>query len=162
LLNPNRNPHLTKAQIEQKLSEYLGIDKVIWLEEGIFNDETDGHVDNMACFVKPGEVLLAWTDDENDPQYARSKAALDYLEAATDAKGRKIKVHKLPVPAPIIAKAEEYATVDATMSAIPREANARLAGSYITFYLWLRSNCINFCIICLLSSSFFNFISLAC
>lgn len=135
LLNKNRNPHLSCEQIEQQMRDYLGIDKVLWLEDGIFNDETDGHIDNMACFVKPGEVVLAWTDDESDPQYARSKAALDYLEAATDAKGRKIKVHKLPVPAPIIAKAEEYATVDATMSAIPREANARLAGSYINFYL---------------------------
>ncbi|MDX5406524.1 MAG: agmatine deiminase [Chromatiaceae bacterium] len=135
LLNSNRNPHLSREQIEQQMRDYLGIDKVLWLKDGIFNDETDGHIDNMACFVKPGEVVLAWTDDETDPQYARSKAALDYLEAATDAKGRKIKVHKLPVPAPIIAKAEEYATVDATMSAIPREANARLAGSYINFYL---------------------------
>ena len=135
LLNSNRNPHLTREQIEQQMRDYLGIDKVLWLKDGIFNDETDGHIDNMACFVKPGEVVLAWTDDTSDPQYARSKAALDYLEAATDAKGRKIKVHKLPVPAPIIAKAEEYATVDATMSAIPREANARLAGSYINFYL---------------------------
>lgn len=135
LLNSNRNPHLNREQIEQQMRDYLGIDKVLWLTDGIFNDETDGHIDNMACFVKPGEVVLAWTDDTTDPQYARSKAALDYLEAATDAKGRKIKVHKLPVPAPIIAKAEEYATVDATMSAIPREANARLAGSYINFYL---------------------------
>ncbi|OCW98486.1 agmatine deiminase [Alishewanella sp. HH-ZS] len=135
LLNANRNPHLSREEIEAVLREHLAIEKVLWLEDGIFNDETDGHVDNMACFVKPGEVLLAWTDDKNDPQYARSKAALDYLEASTDAKGRKIKVHKLPVPAPIIAKAEEYASVDQSMAAIPREANARLAGSYINFYL---------------------------
>lgn len=135
LLNKNRNPHLTKEQIEKILSEHLGIDKTLWLPDGIFNDETDGHIDNMACFVKPGEVLLAWTDDQNDPQYARSKAALDILQNSTDAKGRKIKVHKLPVPAPIIAKTEEYDTVDDSMAAIPREANARLAGSYINFYL---------------------------
>lgn len=135
LLNTNRNAHLTREQIEAILQQHLNIEKVLWLEDGIFNDETDGHVDNMACFVKPGEVLLAWTDDQTDPQYARSKAALDYLEQLTDAKGRKLKVHKLPVPAPIIAKAEEYATVDQSMAAIPREANARLAGSYINFYL---------------------------
>jgi agmatine deiminase len=135
LLNPNRNPDLTKAQIEQQLSDYLGIDKVIWLEEGIFNDETDGHVDNMCCFVRPGEVLLAWTDDETDPQYARSRAALTVLENSTDAKGRPFIVHKLPVPGPLLAKAEEYASVDLTGAAVPREAEARLAGSYINFYL---------------------------
>ncbi len=135
LLNPNRNPDLTKAQIEQQLSDYLGIDKVIWLEEGIFNDETDGHVDNMCCFVRPGEVLLAWTDDETDPQYVRSRAALTVLENSTDAKGRPFIVHKLPVPGPLLAKAEEYASVDLTGAAVPREAEARLAGSYINFYL---------------------------
>lgn len=135
LLNPNRNPDLTKAQIEQQLSDYLGIDKVIWLEEGIFNDETDGHVDNMCCFVRPGEVLLAWTDDETDPQYARSRAALTVLEQSTDAKGRKFVVHKLPVPGPLLANADEYASVDLTGAAVPREAEARLAGSYINFYL---------------------------
>jgi agmatine deiminase len=135
LLNANRNPHLSREDIEAVLAEYLGITKILWLKDGIFNDETDGHVDNMACFVKPGEVVLAWTDDKNDPQYARSKAALDYLEASTDAKGRSIKVHKLPLPKPIMANEEEYATVDATLSATPRDANARLAGSYINFYL---------------------------
>lgn len=135
LLNANRNPDLSREQIEQQMRDYLGIEKVLWLEQGIYNDETDDHIDNMACFVKPGEVVLAWTDDESDPQYARSKAALDYLEASTDAKGRKIIVHKLPQPKPIIATADEYATVDDSMMAKPREANTRLAGSYINFYL---------------------------
>lgn len=135
LLNKNRNPHLDKAQIEQMLADYLAIDKVIWLEEGIYNDETDGHVDNMCCFVKPGEVLLAWTDDESDPQYARSRAALTVLENSTDAKGRPFVIHKLPVPGPLFAQAQEYATVDLTGAAVPREAQARLAGSYINFYL---------------------------
>ncbi|MCC5853526.1 MAG: agmatine deiminase [Alkalimonas sp.] len=135
LLNPNRNPHLNREQIEQILHEYLGTSKVIWLQQGIYLDETDGHIDNMACFVRPGEVLLAWTDDENDPQYARSQAALTVLENSTDAKGRAIKVHKLPLPAPIIAEPEEYASVDSVLHTIPREAHARLAGSYINFYL---------------------------
>jgi agmatine deiminase len=135
LLNPNRNPDMNRSEIEKKLHDYLGIDKVIWLAEGIFNDETDGHVDNMACFVKPGEVLLAWTEDKNDPQYARSLAAVKVLEASTDAKGRKIKVHKLPLPRVLIASADEYVTVDRDSHAQPREAETRLAGSYINFYL---------------------------
>ena len=84
LLNTNRNPHLSKAQIEQHLRDYLNIEKVIWLEEGVYLDETDGHIDNMACFARPGEVILTWTDDENDPQYARSKACLLYTSDAAD------------------------------------------------------------------------------
>ena len=68
LLNENRNPDLTKADIEQHLKDYLGVRHVIWLDRGVFNDETDGHVDNLACFAKPGVVLLTWTDDRADPQ----------------------------------------------------------------------------------------------
>lgn len=70
----------------------------IWLDEGVYMDETDGHIDNICCFVRPGEVALHWTDDETDPQYERSLAALKVLEAAVDAKGRKLKVWKLPQP----------------------------------------------------------------
>ncbi len=138
LLNKNRNPHMARGDIEKMLSQYLSIDKVIWLERGIVNDETDGHVDNMCCFVRPGEVLLAWTDDKNDPQYTQSLAALNVLEKAVDAGGRAIKVHKLPLPAVMFASADEYATVDKIANApanMTRETNHRLAGSYINFYL---------------------------
>ena len=64
LLNPNRNPELSKEQIERVLLEYLGAEKVVWLGAGVFEDETDGHVDNLACFARPGTVLLTWTDDD--------------------------------------------------------------------------------------------------
>ncbi|HEV7483476.1 MAG TPA: agmatine deiminase family protein, partial [Solirubrobacterales bacterium] len=63
LLNRNRNPGLSKAEIERALLDYLGAEKVIWLGRGVFNDETDGHVDNLACFARPGVVLLSWSDD---------------------------------------------------------------------------------------------------
>ena len=88
LLSEGRNPHMTKEQIGEKLWEYLGCEKVLWVPNGIYNDETNGHVDNMCNFVRPGVVLLAWTDDQNDPQYARSKEAYDYLTNETDARGR--------------------------------------------------------------------------
>jgi agmatine deiminase len=67
LLNPNRNPDLSRKEIEQTLHAYLAAKKVIWLDRGVFNDETNGHIDNLACFVRPGVVLLTWTDDETDP-----------------------------------------------------------------------------------------------
>ena len=59
LLNRNRNPQLSREQIEAVLREHLAVDSIIWLPHGLFNDETDGHVDNFCCFVRPGEVLLA-------------------------------------------------------------------------------------------------------
>src|SRR5262249_26564656 len=80
LLNPNRNPDLSQAQIGKYLEQYLGVRRVIWLGEGVIEDETDGHVDNLACFVKPGVVALHWTDDVRDPQHAVSKDALDRLK----------------------------------------------------------------------------------
>ncbi len=57
-------------EIEEYLRDYLGVREIIWLGEGVINDETDGHVDNLACFVKPGVIALHWTDDTRDPQYA--------------------------------------------------------------------------------------------
>lgn len=134
LLNANRNPHLGRTQIEAMLREHLAVEKIIWLPRGIVNDETDEHVDNMCCFCAPGEVLLAWTDDQNDPQYAFSMAALKVLETSVDAKARALKVHKLPLPAVMHATAEERATV-ADGSAVARITDDRLAGSYINFYL---------------------------
>lgn len=88
LLNHNRNPHLSQAEIERTLRDYLAVDSIIWLPNGLYNDETDGHVDNFCCYVRPGEVLLAWTDDQDDPNYLRCQAALRVLEESRDAKGR--------------------------------------------------------------------------
>ncbi|CPR15089.1 agmatine deiminase [Brenneria goodwinii] len=134
LLNPNRNPQLDKARIEQLMRDYLGVSTIIWLPEGVYNDETDGHIDNMCCFVRPGEVALHWTDDENDPQYARSAAAYQVLSAARDAHGRSLKIWKLPAPGPLYATQEEARGVDAG-DAIERYAGSRLAGSYVNFLI---------------------------
>ena len=101
LLSKGRNPELTKEQIENTLKEYLNVSTVLWLPCGIYRDETNEHVDNICAFTAPGEVVLAWTEDENDVQYPMSRACLDYLEQAVDARGRKIKVHKLPLPRPV-------------------------------------------------------------
>ncbi len=135
LLNPNRNPELSRGEIERHLRDYLGVEKVIWLGRGIFDDETDGHVDNIACFARPGVVLLSWCEDESDPQGAISGEALARLEAATDARGRALEVVKLPSPGPILISAEEAAGVEAVEGTLPRRAGDRLAASYANFYL---------------------------
>ncbi|HMD52027.1 MAG TPA: agmatine deiminase [Solirubrobacteraceae bacterium] len=135
LLNPNRNPALSRERIERLLIEYLGGEGVIWLGRGVPGDETDGHVDNLACFVAPGAVLLTWTDDASDPQHAVSRDALRRLRAATDARGRSLEVIKIPMPGPLTMTAEEAAGVDRVSGSRPRRAGERMAGSYVNFYL---------------------------
>lgn len=135
LLSPGRNPHLTKDEIDQRLREYLGAEKVIWLPYGVYLDETNGHVDNFCRFVAPGSVMLTWTDDESDPQYERSAAALEVLRAEKDARGRTLEVVKIHQPGPIFITQEESEGVDAVAGTLPREAGDRLAGSYVNSYI---------------------------
>lgn len=135
LLSRGRNPALTKAQIEEKLKAYLGVKKILWLPRGIHNDETNEHVDNVCAFLRPAEVVLAWTDDETDPQYPLSKADYDYLTSQTDATGRKITVHKLPVPdVPVRITQYDLEGYDFAPGEDEREAGERLAASYVNFY----------------------------
>jgi agmatine deiminase len=135
LLNHDRNPDLNRTQIETNLRDYLGCEKVIWLKNGVYRDETKGHTDNFCRFVAPGQVILTWTDDQDDPQYSISTSALTRLDTATDAKGRKLKVHKLHQPTPILISAEEAAGVDQVEGTLPRNEGDRLAASYVNFYI---------------------------
>jgi agmatine deiminase len=98
LLNPNRNPHLSRGDIEAYLRDFLGIDKVIWLRRGLSGDETDGHVDNIACFAAPGKIIMQVCEDPDDENYAISRENLDILTAETDAKGRKFEVVPIQQP----------------------------------------------------------------
>ena len=134
LLSPGRNPDLSQEEIEAALKDYLNVEKVLWIPRGVYNDETTGHVDNLACFLRPAEIALTWTDDKSDPQYERSAEALDYLMSQTDAKGRKFTIHKIHQPNPILITPEEAEGVDAVEGTLPREAGDRMAASYINFY----------------------------
>lgn len=135
LLSKGRNPEMTKEQIEDTLKQYLGVSKVLWLPCGIYHDETNEHVDNICAFIKPAEVVLAWTDDTEDVQYNMSKACLDYMNGETDAKGRKITVHKLPLPKPVTITKEECEGLDACWDEPTRIPGERLAASYVNFYI---------------------------
>lgn len=135
LLNPNRNPDLTREQIEAQLCGHLGVRQVIWLPRGVYLDETDGHVDNFARFVAPGVVVLTWTHDTSDPQYERSAEALEILRSTKDARGRALQVLLLHQPGPLHATAEEAADLDVVEGSRPRLPGDRLAGSYVNFYV---------------------------
>ena len=135
LLSKGRNPHLTQLEIEENLKTYLGVNKVIWLDNGIFEDETNEHVDNMACFIRPGVIALAWTDDKSDPQYAFSSAAYRKLKRSTDAQGRSFEIVKIKLPKPIYMSDKEAKGIKVgRYDAKARPEGSRLAASYINFY----------------------------
>jgi agmatine deiminase len=135
LLNPNRNPQLDSGQLEILLHEYLGITSVVWLGQGVVNDETNGHIDNLCCFARPGEVVLTWTDNKRDPQYKVSLDAYERLMDSRDAQGRRFKVHKLIHPGPLKRSKEEARHIDIEEGVHPRPADERLAASYVNFYI---------------------------
>ena len=137
LLNPDsgRNyPDLDKEQIEMMLKEYLNLEKIIWIKDGIDPYETNGHIDDVVCYIRPGEVACIWTEDENHPFYAAAQAAYKTLSEATDAKGRKLKVWKMCMTKePCYLKDAD--SIDTATGAIPREEGEISIASYMNFLI---------------------------
>jgi agmatine deiminase len=100
VLNVNRNPTLDRRQIEERLVLYLGVRKIIWLEHGLVDDDTDGHVDNVARFVAPGTAMCAVASHPDDPNRGPLSENRLRLAQARDAQGRALEVVELPLPAP--------------------------------------------------------------
>lgn len=135
LLDPGRNPNMSKDEIEAMLKQYTGAEKVLWIPKGIYMDEdTNGHVDNICQWVAPGKVVLAWEDNPEDPQHERSQMAFDYLSSQTDAAGRPIEIVKLHVPNPVTIRQEEADHVDVVEGSFPRREGDRLPASYVNYY----------------------------
>jgi agmatine deiminase len=99
LLNPNRNPALSRAEIETRLAEDLGYSEVIWLGDGLMHDHTDGHVDNLARFVAPGKLVIPEPAD-NDPNW------LVYQNAARDAARHEVEIIRIPSPGRVLRDEE--------------------------------------------------------
>ena len=125
---------MTKEEIEDMLKEYLNCEKVIWLKDGIDPDETNGHIDDVACFVAPGEVACIWTDDPEDPFYEVAQQAYGILSEATDAKGRKLKVHKLTTTKNPVLISGDF-DIDCIEGTIPREDGEICISSYMNFLI---------------------------
>jgi len=117
LLNPNRNPRLSRSQIEQILGDYLNVCRIIWLDQGIAGDDTDGHIDDIARFVNPTTVVCCLEEDSADENYAPLKENYERLQAAADQDGRKLNVVTLPMPGQVVAEGK------------------RLPASYVNFYI---------------------------
>ena len=108
LLNPNRNPSLSSDDIEDFLKEYLGVVKVIWLNDGIAGDDTDGHIDDIARFVAPATVVCAYEDDIKDANYRALHENYKILIQSVNQDGTPLTVVKLPMPAKIADGDERY------------------------------------------------------
>ena len=98
LLNENRNPKMSEQEVEAVLKSALGAEKIIWLDDGLAGDHTDGHVDNLARFVAPGKVVCMTASDENDPNVEILSAIEKTLRRETDARGRPLEVITIPSP----------------------------------------------------------------
>lgn len=110
LLNVNRNPQLSREQIEQYVKDYTNVEQIIWLKRGLSGDETDGHVDNVACFAAPGKVILQVCHDSADDNYEITQENLRILADATDAKGRKLEVIEIEQP-PLVMHEDQRLTL---------------------------------------------------
>src|SRR2546421_2011946 len=117
LLNPNRNPHLERREIEQYLKDYLGGAQVLWLGEGIVGDDTDGHIDDIARFVAPDTIVCALEDDPADANYKLLRDNYRRLQHATDTRGRPFEIVTLPMPGAVFGRED------------------RLPASYANFYI---------------------------
>lgn len=135
LLSAGRNPSMSRDAIGQKLKDYLNVSKVLWLPCGVYNDETNEHVDNICAFTAPGHVVLGMPDDKDDIQYEMSHRCLEYLMNETDAKGRPIEVHTIPMPHPVYVTADECEGLDNMNFEPTRTKGERLAASYVNFYI---------------------------
>src|SRR2546425_1393556 len=123
LLNPNRNPQLDRAGLEQYLKDYLGVRKVLWLAEGIVGDDTDGHIDDLARFISPSLIVCAVEEDPADANYELLQDNLKRLQHMTDAEDRPFEIVTIPMPGIVGGASTETRNLD------------RLPASYANFYI---------------------------
>lgn len=101
LLNPNRNPHLNKTQIEGYLKAYLGVTNILWLGDGIIGDDTDGHIDDMTRFINPNTIVTAFEENPEDENYEILIENYERLLTMTDQDGKPFNIVKIPMPEPV-------------------------------------------------------------
>ena len=117
LLNPNRNPDLTKKEIEKMLRDFLGARKILWLGDGIEGDDTDGHIDDLTRFVGPAAVVTVVEENEEDANYEPLRENLARLHEMENESGTPLEIHQLPMPGKIVRQGQ------------------RLPASYANFYI---------------------------
>lgn len=117
LLNKNRNPHLSKIEIEKRLVEFYGIDEILWLHDGIAGDDTDGHIDDLTRFVSEDTVISVYEEDKTDSNYEILKSNIKQLNRMRLQNGKQLHVIEIPLPHPIYSE------------------GLRMPASYANFYI---------------------------
>jgi agmatine deiminase len=128
LLEKHRNPHLSQAQIEQALRDYLGVEKILWLEDGLENDHTDGHIDTITRFVAENKIITCICQDESDPNFAVLQRNLELLHGFTDLQGKPFEIVTLPLPKNKMFLSGEFAKAEGV-------DGDRLPPTYANFYI---------------------------
>jgi agmatine deiminase len=123
LLNPNRNPDLNREQIEEHLKAFLGVQKVLWLAEGIVGDDTDGHIDDLARFVTPTKIVCVVEEDTADANYELLQDNWRRLQSMRDTNGEPFEIVTLPMPGVVGGTSTDTRNLD------------RLPASYANFYI---------------------------
>lgn len=127
------NLGLTDTALRHMLREQFGIEQLLMLPGKFAADETGGHIDNIAAFIAPGEVVVATTDDASHPDYATCRRVLDYLERAKDAQGRRLTLRQLPLPRAPRLSAGEALAIEQRAGVRRRIAGMPLMASYVNF-----------------------------
>ena len=135
LLNRNRNPFKKREVLEEKILNATHNKQIIWLDQGLANDETNGHIDNLLSFANQNELCLAWTEDSDNPNYHRLKRAYDILSSITNINGDKYKIHLIPLPPMQYMNKKEANGLKIHPDALPRNAGDILPASYLNFYI---------------------------
>lgn len=130
IINDNRNPGITEAEAERLLTAALGVTRVIWIDEGLRHDETGGHVDNLCAFASKDTLLIAWTDDESDPQYGIVRRALERINSAH---GKKYEIVKIPLPRAFLRTEDDCLGLEYPDGSKPRLPGEIIQPSYINF-----------------------------
>lgn len=130
LLNPNRNPGLTKAEIEKQLMDNLGLKKILWLGEGIQGDDTSGHVDDLTRFVGPKTVVTIINENPDDPDCVPLQENLQRLQTMTDQDGNALNIVTITQPKPVLVSEHEP-----TKAIKNSKDGFRIPASYANFYI---------------------------
>ncbi|MBE5884792.1 MAG: agmatine deiminase family protein [Lachnospiraceae bacterium] len=135
LLNRNRNPFKKKEFLEEEILKATHDKRIIWIDQGLAYDETNGHIDNLISFVNQNELCLAWTEDNKNPNYRRIKKAFDIISSITNCDGNKYKIHLIPLPPIQYMNEKESSGLWIHPDALPRNAGDVLPASYINYYI---------------------------
>lgn len=135
LMNRNRNAGKGTTFVTNEILTLTGSRQLVWLKQGLYADETNGHIDNLISLIDKNEICLAWTDDSKDPNYKRVRFAQEILEHTKDVHGNRYKIHHIPLPDPLYMTNTESKGLFNSADSLDRNEGDLLPASYLNFYM---------------------------